>query len=137
MTKKDFSSIESLDNWVKWQFFRGELKWSSQETAYEMDVNERRLLEWVDHRKAAMQKVAKSQIKKVEKLKESLRQKYVTKDEAKREVEFDIKKAVKYLDDGLSIKEIADKFNIKYADFILAWNKKIQLLNNEWRRQNR
>jgi hypothetical protein len=136
--KTDFSLIESLENWVTWSFLRGELKWSTSEVAYEMWVNEQRLVEWVNARRIPMENTAKGQIKKVEQMKKDLRAKYVKEDETKkRELDLDVKKVVKLYIDDPSLPSIAKKLKVDYGDFLKWWNKNLQNINALWRRENR
>jgi hypothetical protein len=52
----DFSDIETLERWLTWKYMTETLRWGVAKVAYEMRVNERRLLEWVNARASDMNK---------------------------------------------------------------------------------
>lgn len=132
----NFSKIESLENWVAWDYFRNKLGWSPQKIAYELDVNERKLMEWVNARASAMTRMVDQQPAKVKKMLKELKEKHPSSQPADRELlNIDIKKVVKLLREGFSVYEIAKKLKYKYDDFIYAYNKNLKTINALMRRQ--
>jgi len=131
----DFSKIESLENWVAWDYFRNELGWAVQKIAYELEVNERKLIEWVNARGSEMSRMVGQQPGKVKKIRAELQEKYPTSQPADREVlNIDINKVVKLLHEGFKLPEIARKLKYKYGDFIFAYTKRLQEINALFRK---
>jgi len=131
----DFSKIESLENWVAWDYFRNELGWAIQKIAYELDKNERKLIEWVNARGSEMSRMVEQQPGKVKKILVELKEKYPTSQPADREtLNIDTNKVTKLLREGYKLPEIAKKLKYKYDDFIFAYNRKLQEINAMFRR---
>jgi len=130
----DFLKIESLENWVAWDYFRNQLGWAIQKIAYELDVNERKLVEWVNARSAAMTRLAGQQPGKVKKIRAELQKKYPTSQAVDREMlNIDIAKIAKLLKKDFRLPEIAKKLKYKYDDFIFAYNKRLPEINAKLR----
>ena len=131
----DFSKIESLENWVAWDYFRNELGWSPQKIAYELDVNERKLIEWVNARASTMTRMVDQQPGKAKKIKAELQEKHPTSQPADREtLDIDTNKVAKLLKEGYKLPEIAKKLKYKYDDFIFAYNRMLSEINAIFRR---
>ncbi|MCK4794970.1 MAG: hypothetical protein KAV87_65180 [Desulfobacteraceae bacterium] len=126
----DFSKIESLENWIAWDYFRNELEWAIQKIAYVLDVNERKLMEWVNARAATMTRVDDQQPGKAKKIRAELREKYPSSQPVDRELlEIDVTKIAKLLQKDFNLREIAKKLKYKYDDFIFAYNRNLKLIN--------
>ena len=130
----DFSKIESLENWVAWDYFRNELGWAIQKIAYELEVNERKLIEWVNARTHEMSRMVDQQPGKVKKIRAELQEKFPTSQPADREMlNIDVTKVAKLLQKDYKLQEIAEKLKYKYDDFIFAYNKRLSEVNAKLR----
>ena len=126
----DFTNIESLENWIAWDYFRNELEWATQKIAYELDVNERKLMEWVNARASTMSRMVDQQPGKAKKIRAELREKYPSSQPVDRELlEIDVTKIAKLLQKDFNLREIAKKLKYKYDDFIFAYNRNLKLIN--------
>ena len=130
----DFSKIESLENWIAWDYFRNELGWSIQKIAYELDRNEQKLLEWVNARTSTMTRMVDQQPGKAKKIKAKLQEEHPTSQPADRELlDIDIIKVAKLLQKDFKLSEIATKLKYKYDDFIFAYTKRLPEVNAKLR----
>lgn len=137
MPKKKFENIESLENWVAWDYFKSILHWPNDRIAYELDVNERKMIEWVGERGARMTELMKSQPEKVKTIKADLQEKHpiaIAKD--REEPNITIKKAVEMLRDGKQPRDIAKAVKCPEGDFLYWWGRNNQAINTEFRKQN-
>ena len=132
-----YSKIESLENWVTWSYLRDKLKWPTSQVAYEMEVNERRLVEWVNARASAMNNLAKANTGKIEKLEAELAERYAKKEKEDVLPTHDANKVVKMLDDGLKLNEIANKLKCDHELFIKWYTSNLQAINAAWKRLKR
>ena len=136
MSKTDFDRIESLENWITWSFLKGELKWSSGEIAYEMWVNEQRLIEWVNSRNVALANIAKGQTKRVEQMIADLRAKHIKEEPKKRELDLNVRKVVSlfYLEHDENLAETANALKVNFNDFRAWWQRNLGVINQELRK---
>jgi hypothetical protein len=121
---------------VIWSFLKGELKWSSAEIAYEMWVNERRLIEWVNSRNVAMANIANGQTKKVEQYIKDLKAKHIKAEPKKRELDLNVQKVVKlfYLEQDENLADTANALKVDFSDFKAWWQRKLGIINQELRK---
>lgn len=136
MPKKKFDSIESLENWVAWDYFKSVLYWPNDKVAYELDVNERKLIEWIGERGAKMTELAGAQPGKVNATRKDLEERYpveVVKDPTIPNIT--IKKVVEMLRDGKQPREIAASVKCPEGDFLLWYGNQNQAVNAEFRKQ--
>ena len=130
--KKDYNQIESLENWVAWTWLTGVRAWSLAKTAYELHLNERRLIEWVNARSATMNKLMKAHPKKVETILKDLKKRFPK--EVKKESKLpniQLKRVLGLLAEGLSIPEMAAELKVKPDDFRTWYNANLQLINSQ------
>ena len=131
----DFKNIESLENWVTWQYLGQELRWPMDRIAYELDVNERRFKEWINERASTMTRLADSQPGKVKEILARLRKKYPISTPVERAIpNIGIPKVVKFYSEGFTLAEIAEKLKVKQEDFIFWWNQNLKAINLELRK---
>jgi len=136
MNKKELNSIESLENAVKWDYFKRVLNWPIDKIAYEMRLNERRLLEWVNARSAIITKLVGSETGKVKAIRAELGKKYpLPKDTPKKRLDLNIIKIVTEHKEGKSLNQIAKKFKCNPVDFRRWWSDNLGLINQEFRRE--
>lgn len=137
MELKDFSYIESLENAVKWDYFKGTLGWDEDKIAYEMNVHPRRLIEWVNQRMSVVVGLLKSDPEKVKAIKKKLEEQYPTpeQEESKKKLKLNIKQVVKKFKEGKSLKELATIFKVEFNEFRLWWNDNLQVINQEYKKQ--
>jgi len=128
----DFSKVESLENWIAWKYLREELLWSPPKIAYELGVNERLLMEWVNASGATMTRLAGKQPEKVREIYEVLRKKHPIAQAVDQEMpNIDIKKAASLLNQGFTMQEIAKKLKVDYNRFRFWWQENLRLINEE------
>lgn len=132
-----YSKIESLENWVAWMYLRGTLKWPAKQIAYELEVNEQRLIEWVNARTTAMNNQAKAQTGKVAEIEAQLKKRFAEKDTDEDIPTYDVKRVVKMLIDGFNLPEIAEKLKADRSQFLYWYNANLQLIHNAWKRAKR
>lgn len=136
---KEYDHIESIENAVKWDYFRRVLGWELDKIAYEMCQHPRRLVEWTNRRAATITQLLKSDKGKVEKIRKELERQYPppvveTKKERKRKEKIDklnIKSVVKEFNKGRSIADLARIFKVDFNDFRLWWNKNLAVINQQ------
>lgn len=138
---KEFDHIESLENAVKWDYFKGVLGWDLDRIAYEMNCHPRRLTEWINRRAATVTQLLKSDKARVDKLRKELEKRYPipaveTKQERqKREKieKLEIVTVVKEFIKGRSIADLARIFKVDFNDFRIWWNRNLPVINQQVR----
>lgn len=137
MIPEEFKKIESLENFLTYNFMRGELGWPNKRIAYEMDVNEDRLIEWINARRGAMEKISKGSPGSVRGLNTELRRKYITNAvKEKKKKEIDLKKVVTLFQAGNGIREIANALKVDKNDFREWWNNNLPVINQQIRKDH-
>ena len=127
---KEFDQIESLENAVIWDYLRGVLNWPSEQIAYEMNWNERRLLEWVNQRATVITKLLKSDKGRVESIIKRLEKEYpLPMVEKKKDLKLSTRQVAKKYKEGLSIVELAVIFKCSLNDFRVWWNENLFEIN--------
>lgn len=135
---KEFEHIETLENAVKWDYFRRVLNWSKDKTAYEMHENERQLIEWTNKRAAVITKLIKSDVGRVKAIRKQLEKDYpLPEAESRKEVNLGIKQVVKKYNEGNSLSQLAKIFKCDRADFKRWWNDNLPVINQEFRKDRR
>jgi len=131
----EWENIESLENWAAWGYLREELNWPVDKIAYELNVNERRLIEWVNARAASMNKQAAGAKDKVKKYREQIEKRF-----PKPEINdagfpnIKVNDVVKALLDGNSFAELAGQFKADPVKFKLWYGQNLQLINELYRK---
>jgi len=133
----DFSHIETLENAVKWHYFRNDLGWPIDKTAYEMNVNERRLVEWVNARASVITGLLKSDQGKAEAIREKLKEAYsLPEEEKQKQLKLNvIQVAREYKKGGLSLQDMAKKFKCDSNKFRVWWNENLSIINAQMKRE--
>lgn len=132
-----FSDIESLKNWVCWYYFKTELGWTNEKIAYEMNVNERRLIEWVNKRGAVMNDLQTKRSIEADKIIENLEKKYPIETPKETKVpKIDFDKVEKLFNKGLSLQEIAKKIKCPFSKFKLWWQKNVHQIESRMKESN-
>jgi len=127
---KEFDQIESLENAVIWDYLRGVLNWPSEQIAYEMNWNERRLLEWVNQRATVITKLLKSDKGRVESIIKRLEKEYpLPIVEKKKDLKLSTRQVAKKYKEGFSIVELAVMFKCSLNDFRVWWNENLFEIN--------
>jgi len=129
---KDFSMIESLENWVRWHYLRGSLGWPIDKVAYEMNVNEQRLREWVNARNGEMTKLMTTNAGKTEKILKDAKKRWPIKSHSEKLPNVDINKVVKLLRAGHTIIEISSKLKVKPDKFRAWYQENLQAINQRF-----
>jgi len=133
---KGFDQMESFENAVMWDYFKRVLNWPIDKIAYEMNVNERRLLEWINGRASVITGLLKSDKGKVETIREGLEKKYPLPEKEKRKgLKLDIMQVVKKYKEGNPIPELAKIFKCDLNDFRQWWNDNLPVINQEFRKE--
>ena len=131
---KDYKQIESLENWVAWTWLTSVRGWGPSKTAYELHLNERRLIEWVNARSGVMNKLMKAHPKKVEAILKDLKKRFPEKVKAESKLpNIQLKRVLGLLAEGLTIPEMAEKFKCKPDDFRAWYNANLHLINSQIR----
>ena len=134
----DFSHIETLENAVKWHYFRNDLSWPIDKTAYEMNVNERRLIEWVNARASVITGLLKSDPGKVDAIREKLKEQHAPPqlEESPEVLKLDpVKVGREYMKGELSLYDLAVKFKCDYNKFRVWWNRNLSVINAQMKRE--
>lgn len=131
----EFNSIETLTNWLAWKYFKARLDWSTDKVAYEMNVNERRLIEWVNKRNSAMSAVEHAQVGDVKRIMAELEEQYPP-DVPDVEVLPNIKvnDVVKMLKEDKTMDEIAHAVKCPIDTFRRWWTVNLPLINAQLRK---
>ena len=131
----EFNNIETLTNWLAWKYFKSHLNWPTDKIAYEMNVNERRLIEWVNLHAAAMSAMERSQAGEVARIMAELGEKYppeVPDPEALPEIK--ISDVVKLLKEDKTMGEIAHAVRCPIDTFRRWWTVNLPLINAQLRK---
>ncbi len=132
----DFSKIESLNNWIAWNYLKGTLNWPTAKIAYELNLNEILLLEWVGARMTAMNRMATQKKEEVKMIEAQLAEKYPMEQPKFMALpNVNLTKVVNLLLEGKSIKEVAEEMNVKLDVFRSWYNRHIQLINTSYQRE--
>ena len=131
----DYSAIESLENWVAWGYLREELNWPVDKIAYELNVNERRLIEWVNARAASMNKQAAGAKDKVKKYREQIEKRFPKpKINDTGFPNIKVSDVVKALLDCHSFSELTEHLKVDPEKFRLWYGQNLQLINELYRK---
>jgi hypothetical protein len=126
---------DSLENWAIWSYLRGTLEWPVNRIAYELDLNEQRLLEWVNENSTKMSDLARANPEKVAKMRADIEKRYPPEPEDEPKVpKITIRKAVELLTNGKTLNEIAKIAKCPEPDFKTWWNQNLALINIEYRK---
>lgn len=133
--------LESLENAVKWDYFKSILGWPTEQIAYEMNWNTRRLLEWTNKRAAIITELLKSDVGKVKAIRKKLEKEYpIPKEKSRKELKLEtIQVAKKYKElkevgAGNLLQELAKLFKCDFNEFRLWWNRNLPVINEQVRR---
>lgn len=138
---EDFSKIETLENAVKWHYFKSVLVWPLEKIAYEMDHHPKRLAEWTNIRASAITALLKAEPKKAEKIREKLEKIYPPPpNETKKERIFREKVekldptrvAEDYVKDP-SLENLIKKYKVRPSDFRQWWSRNIGVIDQKVR----
>jgi len=136
MNKTDLDHIETLENTVKWDYFKRVLNWPTSKVAYEMNVNERRLIEWVNARATVITKLLKSDAGRAKAIREELEKEYpLLKAEAEKKLSLNIIQVVKKYKEGNALPQLAKIFKCNTKDFRRWWNDNLPVINQEYRKE--
>lgn len=136
---KDFSKIETLENAVKWDYFRRVLAWPIEKIAYEMNVHTDRLKEWTNIRASAITAFLKTEKGRIEAIRDGLEKEYPpplpeTKEarvQRQRIEKLNVKAVAKdYMKDPAPNK-LAEKYKIDPTQFRSWWGRNIGVINQE------
>ena len=136
---KDFSTIETLENAVKWHYFKSVLAWPIEKIAYEMNMHPGRLSEWVNIRAAEITALIKANKGRVEAIREKLEKDYPpppreTKKERmqrQRIEKLDVKAVARDFIKDESPNSLAEKYKIEPSQFRQWWSRNIGVINQE------
>ena len=133
---KGLNNIETLENAVTWDYLKRELNWPTDKIAYEMYLNEKRLLEWVNKRPTIITKLIKSQTGRVKAIRAKLSKRYpLPKDVPVKRLDLNIIQIVKEYKNDKSFDRLAKKFKCDPIDFRRWWSDNLQIINQEYRRE--
>ena len=136
MNKKESNGIETLENAVTWDYLKRVMNWPTGKIAYEMYLNEKRLLEWVNKRPTIITKLIKSQTGRVKAIRAKLSKKYpLPKDVPAKRLNLNIIQIVKEYKGGKPLNQLAKKFKCDPIDFRRWWSDNLQIINQEYRRE--
>jgi len=136
MNKKESNGIETLENAVTWDYLKRVMNWPTGKIAYEMYLNEKRLLEWVNKRPTIITKLIKSQTGRVKAIRAELKKKYpLPKDTPRKRLDLNIIKIVKEYKNNKSFNQLAKKFKCDPSDFRRWWSDNLQIINQEYRKE--
>lgn len=133
---KEFEHIETLENAVKWDYFRRVLNWDIDKIAYEMHLNKRRLKEWIGKRASIITKMIKSDQGRVEAIRNRLEKEYpLPKEEEKKRLKLDHTQVAKKYNEGYSLPELAKIFKCDQNVFRHWWNEDLSKINQELKKE--
>ena len=136
MNKTELSHIETLENAVRWDYLKRVLNWPVGKIAYEMYLNEKRLIEWTNKRAAVMTRMLKSNPGVVKKIRDKIK-KEIPIEEVKPEkiLNLNIIQVVKKYKEGNSPLQLAKIFKCKQGDFFRWWSDNLRIINQEYRKE--
>ena len=118
---KSNHKIESLEMWIAWNFLSTERGWDITKIAYELEVNEQRLREWVNNRSAAMNRLVKTNPEKVKKITATLKKQFPEEKPEKDPLpKINLNKVVELMGEQYRLFEIADKLKVDF-DLFKQW----------------
>jgi len=136
MTKNELSHIETLENAVKWDYFKQALNWSTEKIAYEMYLNERRLREWVNKRATIITELIKANPGAVKTIRKRLEKEVpISEEKPEKRLNLDIRKVVKKHKEGNSLTQLAKIFKCDGDDFRRWWSDNLSIINQEFRKE--
>jgi len=138
----DFRQIETIENAVKWDYFKGVLNWSLDKIAYEMDRHPRRLTEWVNTRAAMITTLLKADKGRVKAIRKKLEKQYPPplKETKKRQAE---RKRIESLNPVMvarayvkdrNLNNLAKKYKIDNGEFKIWWSQNLSEINQHIRK---
>jgi len=130
-----YKKMETLENCVKFRYLRGHLGWTMEQVSYEMNFNQRRMLEWINARSTAMSRITKLDPPMVKKIEKQLLKDYPPpKPKKMKKIALDVNRVVKCLKEGKSLQEIAKIFRCKENDYRLWHNENLRLINQRMKK---
>jgi len=136
MNKKELSHIETLENAVKWDYFKQALNWSTEKVAYEMYLNEKRLREWVNKRATVITNLIEANPGMVKTIRKRLEKEIpVLEEKPEKRLNLDIRKVVKKHKEGNSLTQLAKIFKCDRDDFRRWWSDNLGIINQEFRKE--
>ena len=136
MNKKELNGIETLENAVTWDYLKRELSWPTDKIAYEMYLNERRLLEWINKRSTIITKLMKSEPGRIKAIRAELKKEYpLPKNTPRKRLDLNIIKIAKEHKNNKSFNQLAKKFKCDPIDFRRWWSDNLQIINQEYRKE--
>ena len=133
---KKYDHIETLENAVTWDYLKRVLNWPTAKIAYEMYLNEKRLLEWVNKRATIITKLIESQTGRVKAIRAGLTKQYpLPKDMPRKRLDLNIIKIVKEYKKGKSFDQMAKPFKCSPGDFRRWWSDNLAIINQEFRKE--
>lgn len=131
----EFNNIETLTNWLAWKYFKTQLDWPTDKVAYELNVNERRLIEWVNKRNSAMSAVERAQAGDVKRIMAELEEQYpVPVEPTEKMPEIRVNDVVKMLKEDKAMDEIALAVKCPIDKFRHWWTVNLPLINAQLRK---
>lgn len=127
--------LYDLKTWVTWGYMRNTLNWTPDKIAYELELNEKRLIEWVNKSGIEMNTLVSTNPGIVKTYREELEAKYAEPEEkAKKLPNINMEKVVKMHRDGFNLQEMAKKLKVKFEDFRAWWHENLGIINEKIKR---
>lgn len=132
----DYSKIESLNNWIAWSYLKDKLNWPTTKIAYELNLNEQLLIEWVNARMTTMNKLALAKKEDVKVIETQLAEKYPMEQPKFMALpNVNLTKVVNLLLEGKTIKEVAEEVGIKLDVFRAWYSRNMQVIDKAYQRE--
>ena len=130
MLDPTIAKMETLENCVKIDYFRGQLGWTMEQVSYELNFNLRRMMEWLNGRTAAATQLVKASPVKAQSIRVQLEKDYPKpKPEKAKKLKLDVNRVAKYLVEGKSLPEIAKAFHCKLNNYRTWHNENLRRIN--------
>lgn len=131
-----YKKMETLENCVKIDYLKNQLRWNMEQISYELNFNHRRMIEWINFRSTAINQLFKLDPVAVENIREQLSKDYPSRQPKKeKKLKLNVDRVVKCLREGKSLQEIAKIFHCKENNYRLWHNENLRLINEKMKQK--